>query len=40
MSKRRTRNYASEFSQNAVNLYFTSGRSYKQLGEELGIPHT
>lgn len=38
MSKRRMRNYDKEFKLNAVNLYLQSGRSYQQVGDELGIP--
>ena len=37
MNKRETRNYDKEFKLNAVKLYL-SGRSYSQVGEELGIP--
>jgi transposase len=37
MKKRKTRNYDDDFKNNAVSLYLSSGRSYPQLGEELGI---
>lgn len=30
--------YDKEFKLNAVKLYLTSGRSYSQVGSELGIP--
>lgn len=32
------RNYDAEFKLNAVKLYLKSGRSYKEIGKELGIP--
>lgn len=38
MSKRNTRSYDKEFKLNAVKLYLTSGRSYRQIGDELGVP--
>lgn len=38
MKKRYTRNYTDEFKRQSVNLYFERGRSYKRLGEELGVP--
>jgi transposase len=38
MSERKVRNYDKEFKLNAVALYKESGRSYKQISEELGIP--
>jgi transposase-like protein len=38
MSKRKMRNYDKEFKVNAVRLYLQSGRSYQQVGGELGIP--
>jgi len=37
MTKRSIRNYDNEFKHNAVSLYLSSGKSYPQLGEELGI---
>lgn len=38
MNKRKARNYDKEFKLNAVNLYLKSGRSYRQIGRELGVP--
>jgi len=38
MSKRSPRSYDKEFKLNAVKLYLESGRSYKQIGDELGVP--
>jgi transposase-like protein len=38
MNQRNLRSYDKEFKLNAVKLYLESGRSYKQVGEELGIP--
>jgi len=38
MSKRNNRKYDSEFKQNAVKLYYASGKSYSVLSDELGIP--
>lgn len=38
MSKRNVRNYDKEFKLNAIKLYQESGRSYRQIGEELGVP--
>jgi transposase len=38
MKKRKIRNYDKEFKFNAVKLYLQSGRSYQQVGDELGIP--
>lgn len=38
MSHRKLRTYDKEFKLNAVNLYQASGRSYKQVAQELGIP--
>jgi transposase len=37
MTKRNIRNYDNEFKSNAVSLYISSGKSYPQLGSELGI---
>ena len=37
MTKRITRSYDDEFKSNAVSLYLSSGKSYFQLGSELGI---
>lgn len=37
-NKRTVRSYDGEFKRNAVKLYFSSGKSYGQLSEELGIP--
>ena len=38
MSKKQVRTYDKEFKLNAVKLYLERGRSYKQLGGELGVP--
>lgn len=38
MNDRKVRNYDKEFKLNAVKLYLSSGRSYKEIGDELGIP--
>lgn len=38
MSQRKVRKYDKEFKVNAVKLYLESGRSSKQISEELGIP--
>lgn len=38
MSQRKNREYDKEFKQNAVNLYFGSGKSLNQIASELGIP--
>ncbi len=38
MSQRKVRTYDKEFKLNAVNLYLSSGRTYKHVSEELGIP--
>jgi transposase-like protein len=38
MSKRKIRNYDKEFKLNAVKLYLQGGRTYQQIGDELGIP--
>jgi transposase-like protein len=38
MSKRSIRSYDKEFKLNAVKLYLETGRSYKQIGDELGVP--
>ena len=38
MTKKELRNYDKEFKQNAVKLYLESGRSYRQIGSELGLP--
>ena len=38
MSKNKPRTYDKEFKLNAINLYLTSGRSYDQISDELGIP--
>lgn len=37
MRKRITRSYDKEFKNNAVSLYLSSGKTYAQLGAELGI---
>lgn len=37
MGSRSTRKYDDEFKSNAVSLYLNSGKSYPQLGEELGM---
>ncbi len=39
MRKREKRTYDREFKLNAVNLYLKSERSYKEVGDELGVPH-
>ena len=38
MSKRTSRTYDKEFKLNAIKLYLESGRSYRQIGDELGVP--
>lgn len=38
MVKRKFRTYDKEFKLNAINLYLSSNRSYKQVSEELGLP--
>jgi transposase-like protein len=38
MSKRKIRNYDKEFKINAIKLYLQSGRSYREIGDELGVP--
>jgi transposase-like protein len=38
MSQRRIREYDKEFKQNAINLYFESGKSASQIASELGVP--
>jgi len=38
MKQRTVRVYDKEFKLNAINLYLTSGRSYDQVSDELGIP--
>lgn len=38
MSTKRTRSYDKEFKLNAVKLYLAQDRSYKQPGQELGVP--
>lgn len=38
MSKSNVRSYDKEFKLNAIKLYLESGRSYRQIGDELGIP--
>ena len=38
MTKREVRYYDEEFKSNAVSLYLNSGKTYPQLGKELGIP--
>lgn len=37
MSKINIRNYDNEFKNNTILLYLSGGKSYPQLGEELGI---
>lgn len=39
MNERTVRTYDKEFKLNAVMLYLNSGRSYKEISDELGIPH-
>ena len=38
MSKKNQRSYDKEFKLNAVKLYLASGRSYRQMSGELGVP--
>lgn len=38
MNERLVRTYDKEFKLNAVMLYLNSGRSYKEISEELGVP--
>jgi transposase-like protein len=38
MNKRRLRSYDKEFKLNAIKLYLSGNRSYKQVSEELGVP--
>jgi transposase-like protein len=38
MKPRKTRSYDKEFKLNAVKLYLKSGRGFKQIADELGIP--
>lgn len=38
MSKRTIRTYDKEFKINAVNLYLSEGKGYKQISEDLGLP--
>lgn len=38
MNQRQTRTYDREFKLNAVRLYHSSGKSYDQISDELGIP--
>lgn len=38
MSQRKIRTYDKEFKLNAVKLYQESGRSFKQISTELGVP--
>jgi len=38
MSHRKVRTYDKEFKLNAIKLYIESGRTYKEIGDELGIP--
>jgi transposase len=38
MSERKLRTYDKEFKLNAVNLYLSSGRTYKHVSEALGVP--
>lgn len=40
MVSKAKRRYDKIFKENAVNLYGSSGRSVKQLGEELGVPES
>ena len=37
MGSRSIKKYDDEFKRNAVSLYLSSGKSYPQLGEELGM---
>ena len=39
MNQRKSRTYDKEFKLNAIKLSLDSGRGYKELSEELGIPH-
>ena len=38
MSQRKVRKYDKEFKLSAVKLYIESGRTFKQISDELGIP--
>jgi transposase-like protein len=38
MSQRKSRRYDKEFKLNAIKFYTESGRSCRQVGDELGIP--
>jgi transposase len=38
MSKRTSRTYDKEFKLSAIGLFLESGRSYKEISDELGIP--
>ena len=38
MSLEKLRSYDKEFKVNAVNLCLTSGKSYKQISQDLGVP--
>jgi len=38
MSRNKARNYDKEFKLNAVRLYLESGRGFKKIAEELGVP--
>ena len=40
MESKAKRKYDKTFKENTVNLYESSGRSVKQLGEELGVPES
>ena len=38
MTAHKKRSYDEEFKKQAVRLYFEQGKSYRQLGDELGVP--
>ena len=38
MADRKKRSYDEEFKKQAVRLYFEQGKSYRQLGSDLGVP--
>lgn len=38
MNQRIIRKYDTDFKLNAVKLYLSSGKKYKQISEELGVP--
>jgi transposase len=38
MNQRKVRAYDKEFKLNAVNFYLKSGKTYKEVSDELGVP--